>query len=148
MPKTNLESLAVDRSRFFKKQSLKARKALSEFDSRNVEVAVNLYNYIENTPGMSRAIIAEKLDVSQAYLCKLINGQINLSIKTIEKYEETLGILLLPKTQKKAIENKLMTSLPAEKICGAEAFSFDTSRYYESYIYIPEYGNQFQICGY
>ena len=96
MPKTNLESLAVDRSRFFKKQSLKARKALSEFDSRNVEVAVNLYNYIENTPGMSRAIIAEKLDVSQAYLCKLINGQINLSIKTIEKYEETLGILLSP----------------------------------------------------
>lgn len=137
MSNSKLESWAIDGSKFFKKQSHKAKEALKNSDSRNMEVAWAIFNYIEDTPGMSRSILAEQLGVSQAYLCKLINGQINLSLNTIEKYEDALGIRLLPGRQ----------CIPSEKVYASEAFSFD-SLYMESTFKASRHGNKVQICCY
>lgn len=147
MSNSKLESWAIDGSKFFKKQSHKAKEALKNSDSRNMEVAWAIFNYIEDTPGMSRSILAEQLGVSQAYLCKLINGQINLSLNTIEKYEDALGIRLLPGRQNKLLGNEFVICIPSEKVYASEAFSFD-SLYMESTFKASRHGNKVQICCY
>lgn len=148
MSTKKLEDFAIDGSRFFKKQSLKAKEALKNFDSRNLEVALAIFNYVEDTPGMSRAILAEKLGVSQAYLCKLINGQINLSLKTIEKYEDALGIQLLPGRHSKSLDNEFCVSMPDEMVYASEAFFLGMPLNIDSTYNAFDYGNQVQICCY
>lgn len=127
MIKQRLEDVSVDRSRDYEKmrracikEHEKRENNLSQY-SRTLEIAINLYKYIQDTPGMNRALLAEKLHVSQAYICNLINGKLNPSIKTIEKYEQILSISLLPKS---SITDKyhIVSSLPIMRSSSTDLF--------------------------
>ena len=127
MAKKRLEDVAVDRSRSYEK---KRRASEKEYEkrtrnedqySRTLEIAMNLFNYIQDTPGMSRALLAEKLHVSQAYICNLINGKLNPSIKTIERYERILSVRLLP-VEVKADRYLIITKLPTCEVLATEFF--------------------------
>lgn len=142
MSTPKLNDIAIDRSRSYKKRYRDAKKAIEKHDSRVLEVAINLYDYIENTPGMSRAILSEKLGVSQAYICKLINGKINPSLRTLEKYEKILGTKLL--SRQGASTERLRTNLPSERIYSTEVFSSQLGAY-NSYNYN---GHSIQISTY
>lgn len=149
MARHKIEDFAIDRSRSFKRQNRKDKRALKS-NSRNLEVAINLFNYVEDTPGMTRAILAKKLDVSQAYLSKVINGNVNLTLKTIEKYEEMLKVTLLPKMDKEeAAYQPMLLSIPQPKICTSEVYSFaldSASTLYSTKEF--NHGNTVQICIY
>lgn len=128
MAMKRLEDVAVDRSRSYERKrrasekTYKKQKRNAEEYSRTLEIAINLYDYIQNTPGMNRALLAEKLHVSQAYICNLINGKLNPSIKTIEKYERILSAKLLP-TGSNEVQNKIVASLPVVKVMSSEYFN-------------------------
>lgn len=148
MAKKRLEDIAIDCSRYYKRQNRLAKKSISG-NSRNLEVAVNLYNYVEDTPEMSRAILAEKLDVSQAYLCKVINGNANLTLKTIEKYEELLQVPLLARGEtKEPTKQKPLLKVPQSKIISSEVYSIKLESVYSFKPNTPDYGNPIQICLY
>lgn len=116
MAQTKLESVAIDRSLYFKRSRNASEKLYKKRErnkgsfTRNLEVAINLHNYMKES-GMSRAELAKKLSVSQAYICNLINGKLNPTIGTIEKYEQILGTNLLPEKSSFA-ELPLISSLP------------------------------------
>jgi len=54
---------------------------------------------------ISRAEVAERLDVSRAYVTKVLNGNPNLTIKTLLKLSDALGrelaIRFIPKSDRK-----------------------------------------------
>lgn len=149
MAKQRLEDIAIDCSRAFMKQCRKDKKALRKSTSRNLEVAINLFNYIEDTPGMSRATLAEKLNVSQAYLCRVINGNVNLTLKTIEKYEDILNIELLPKPHDEQIQKPaLLLGIPSARVDSTGTFSFG-AEFSSAYSFnCLDNGNSVQICSY
>ncbi len=148
MLKKRLEDVAVDRSWSYEKKrrasEIEYKKRTQDEDqySRIIEIAINLHNYIQDTPGMSRALLAEKLHVSQAYICNLINGKLNPSIKTIEKYERILSVRLLP-TEVKVERTPIISSLPTCKMLATEFYieGNGASNYYE-------YANRVQIFSY
>ena len=148
MSKKRLEDVAVDCSRFYKKKhrasenKYEKRTRDEEQYSRTLEIAINLFNYIQDTPGMSRALLAEKLHVSQAYICNLINGKLNPSIKTIEKYERILSVRLLP-IDEKTHYFSIISSLPTCDVLATEFFKENSE---ESNYYI--YANRVQIFSY
>ena len=149
MAKQRLEDIAIDCSKAYKKQCLKDKKALQKSDSRNLEVAINLYNYIEETPGMTRASLAKLLNVSQAYLCRVINGNVNLTLRTIEKYEKILSISLLPKSETdNSCCHDILLSLPQEKVYSTETFAFGPESLQRYSFNLTEHGNTIQICRY
>lgn len=127
MARKRLEDEAVDRSRSYEmkrrasERAFNKQKRNAEEYSRTLEIAINLYDYIQNTPGMNRALLAEKLNVSQAYICNLINGKLNPSIKTIEKYEKILSAKLLPEGTN-GTQSRFVSSLPAMTIMSSESF--------------------------
>lgn len=124
MAKKRIEDIAINCSRSFRREIKKDLRLSKKHDSRNIDVSLSIYEYIENTPGMSRAILADKLGVSQAYLCKLINGNINLTLKTIEKYEEILSIELLPRPKSSAPKCiPTLVKIPSEKVYSTACFS-------------------------
>ena len=143
MSTPKLNDIAIDRSRSYEKRYRVAKKAIEKHDSRVLEVAINLYDYIENTPGMSRATLSEKLGVSQAYICKLINGKINPSLRTLEKYEKLLGTKLLSRQGEPSTE-RLRITIPSERIYSTEVFSSQFGAY-NSYKYN---GHSIQISTY
>lgn len=148
MSKKRLEDVAVDRSRSYEKKRRASEKEYKKRTrdegqySRTLEVAINLQNYIQDTPGMNRALLAERLHVSQAYICNLINGKLNPSIKTIEKYERILSVSLLP-TEVRADRTPIISSLPTCKVLATEFYleSNEAPKYYE-------YANRVQIFSY
>ena len=148
MATKRLEDVAVDRSRSYERKRCASEKAFNkkmrntEEYSRTLEIAINLYDYIQNTPGMNRALLAEKLNVSQAYICNLINGKLNPSIKTIEKYERILSVRLLP-VDKNSAQMLVVTSLPTVKVMASEYFN-----QVQEFNYVFEYANGFQILTY
>jgi transcriptional regulator with XRE-family HTH domain len=149
MAKQRLEDITMDCSKAFKKQYRNDKRALQNGDSRNLEVAINLYNYIEETPGMTRASLAELLDVSQAYLSKVINGNVNLTLGTIEKYEKILSISLLPKPDmKKSCSHDILLSLPRERVHSTETFSFGPESLQGYSFNLTNNGDKIQICRY
>ena len=150
MSNKRLEDVAVDRSRSYERKRRASEKEYEkhvrneEQYSRTIEIAMNLYNYIQDTPGMNRALLAETLHVSQAYICNLINGKLNPSIKTIEKYERILSIRLLPVGERKADRMQIITSLPPVKVLATDYFvenSVESSNY-------KGYANRIQIYSY
>lgn len=149
MTKKRLEDVAVDRSRSYEKKrrasekEFKKRTQNEDQYSRTLEIAINLFNYIQDTPGMSRALLAEKLNVSQAYICNLINGKLNPSIKTIEKYERILSVRLLP-VEAPADRTPIITSLPFCKVLASEFFKgagLESQKY-------TEHANRIQVFSY
>lgn len=149
MATKRLADVAIDRSRSYERKRRAREKELlkrapdEEHYSRTLEIAINLYNYIQDTPGMSRALLAEKLHVSQAYLCKLINGKLNPSIKTIEKYERILSVKLLPVTANTE-RTPVISCLPVFKMF-TSAFFKDNGKESNTY---AGYADQFQILTY
>lgn len=140
MATKRLADVAIDRSKSYERKLRESedvfkKRSLDEDQySRTVEIAINLYNYIQNTPGMNRALLAEKLNVSQSYLCNLINGKLNPSIKTIEKYERILSIKLLP-VSNETDKAPIISSLPSIKMMSTayyNDFSEDTNRFNEN----------------
>ena len=136
-----LEDVAVDRSRSYDRKRRASereyKKHMSDEGqySRTLEIAINLYNYIQDTPGMTRALLADKLGVSQAYICNLINGKLNPSIKTIEKYERILSVKLLPVGSEADIM-PIISSLPVFKVWATEFFkenSGENSKFFLGY---------------
>ena len=138
MSKNRLEDVAIDRSGSYERkrraseEEFKKRMRNEDQYSRTLEIAINLYNYIQNTPGMNRALLAEKLHVSQAYISNLINGKLNPSIKTIEKYERILSAKLLP-VDVQVEKFIIVASLPSCKVMSTDFFkaSSEESNYYE-----------------
>lgn len=127
MSNQRLEDVAFDRSWSYERKRCASEKQYEkrmrneDQYSRTLEIAINLYNYIQNTPGMNRALLAEKLHVSQAYICNLINGKLNPSIKTIEKYERILSVRLLP-VDNQADRFVIISSLPTCEVLATEFF--------------------------
>ena len=149
MATKSLADLAIDRSKSYERKRRASEKKHKRRErnqgqySRVLEIAINLYDYIQNTPGMSRALLAEKLNVSQAYICNLINGKLNPSIKTIEKYERILSVSLLPAGE---IENEtsIISQLPRIKVMSTEFFKEDEEVNNQYVVY----ANQFPILTY
>ncbi|MBQ7750024.1 MAG: helix-turn-helix transcriptional regulator [Bacteroidales bacterium] len=148
MANKRLEDVAIDRSRSYER---KRRASEKEYEkrtrnedqySRTLEIAINLFNYIQDTPGMNRALLAEKLHVSQAYICNLINGKLNPSIKTIEKYERILSVRLLP-VEVKADRHSIITSLPSCEVLATEFFKKNSEE--SNFV---KYANRVQIFSY
>lgn len=50
---------------------------------------------LEDRKDLDRNLLAEKLEVTTQYISKLVQGQENLSLKTISKISEALGVELL-----------------------------------------------------
>lgn len=149
MAKKKIDDIAIDCSRTFKKEIKKDLRLSKKRNSRNIDVSMSLYEYVENTPGMSRLLLAKKLGVSQAYLCKLINGNINLTLNTIEKYEKILSIDLLPRpTIKTKINNTAFLRLPQEKVYSTGCFSLSFDTFNQFSINNLNNGNKVQLFSY
>ena len=149
MAKKRIEDIAIDRSKSFKRQLKKDLRTSKEQASRNIDVSISLFDYVENTPGMSRILLAQKLGVSQAYLCKLINGKVNLTINTIEKYEKILAIDLIPRTTPKVVQKEMyLLRIPQENIYSRGYFSLQFNSLYGFPTNNISNGNSIQICRY
>ena len=146
--KKRLDDVAVDRSRSYERKRRASEKEYEKHArdedqySRVLEIAINLFNYIQDTPGMNRALLAEKLNVSQAYICNLINGKLNPSIKTIEKYERILSVKLLP-IEDRSDRYLIITSIPTCEVLATEFFKKNSE---EPNFY--NYANRVQIFSY
>lgn len=66
-----------------------------------------MYNLKEM--GVSQRELAERMGVSPSYIGKLLRGKENLSLETITKVEEALGVEML------CIEKPYTTSLPSTR---------------------------------
>lgn len=71
------------------------RKDNRDWLRQSGRIAVAILEAIDATPGMSQKVLAEKLNVSQQYISKVVKGSENLSLQTICKLESALGIALI-----------------------------------------------------
>jgi len=67
-------------------------KGWLQYSSR---VAMRILTAIEETPGMNQKKLAEAVGVKDQYISKVIKGQQNLSLKSIFKLSEALGVELI-----------------------------------------------------
>jgi transcriptional regulator with XRE-family HTH domain len=58
-------------------------------------LAVNVLAAIENKPGMTQKKLAEMLGVSPQYVSKILKGSENMTLETIAKLEDALGVNLI-----------------------------------------------------
>lgn len=71
------------------------RKDNRDWLRKSGRIAVSVLAAIDATPGMTQKTLAEKMGVSQQYISKIVKGQENLSLQTICKLEDALGITLV-----------------------------------------------------
>ena len=74
------------------------RKKNRTWTNRSQKIAVRILREIRNQKplnGMSQKMLAEKMGVTPQYINKVVKGKENLTLETISKIEEVLGISLL-----------------------------------------------------
>ncbi len=79
-------------------EKAKWREENESWLDKSAKIAILIISEIEEqkkTKGMSQKKLAEKLDVSPQYINKLLKGQENLTLETISKIEDVLGISLI-----------------------------------------------------
>ena len=59
------------------------------------KVALRILAAIEDTPGMNQKKLAELAEVSQQQISKIVKGKENLTLQTIAKFSEILGLELI-----------------------------------------------------
>lgn len=74
------------------------RRANRGWIRRSQEIALRMLNAMDEQHLTQRAL-AERMGCSQQYVSKVLKGQENLSLETIVKIEDTLGIELLVRTR-------------------------------------------------
>lgn len=84
-----LKNISVDKTSEFKKLNEKM-KATAVQRKYNVHVAMRLLLYIDEHEGMNQTSLAKLLDVSPAFVSKIINCKVNLSLDTVSEYEQKL----------------------------------------------------------
>ena len=92
-----LNALALDESKLWEEKA-DWRKANREWLNKSVKIAVRILREIrlqKATNGMSQKKLAEIMGVSPQYINKVVKGQENLSLDTICKIENALGIVLI-----------------------------------------------------
>jgi ribosome-binding protein aMBF1 (putative translation factor) len=58
------------------------------------QIAIKVLAAIDATPGMTQKKLAELIGVSPQYISKILKGQENLTLETISKLEDALGVNL------------------------------------------------------
>ena len=120
MAKEKLEEVAIDRTLFYEKNRRLSERNIRKLTrnqeqfTRILEIVINLHNYMLDEK-MTRVELAQKLGVSQAYICNLINGKLNPTVGTIEKYEKILGTSLLPRKYSSK-EIQVLSTLPDVRV--------------------------------
>ena len=70
------------------------RRANKSWIRRSQKIAVKILSKMRES-GISQTELAIKMGCSQQYVSKILKGQENLSLETISKIEDSLGISLL-----------------------------------------------------
>ncbi len=73
------------------------RRENRDWISRSQEIALRMLNSMDKLHLTQRAL-AERMGCSQQYISKVLKGQENLSLETLVKIENALGIELLVQT--------------------------------------------------
>lgn len=68
----------------------KDRMANREWLKLSQEIALNIHHYLRTT-GLTQKELADKMNVSPAYIGKLLKGGENLTLETICKLQHTIG---------------------------------------------------------
>lgn len=92
-----LNALAIDESKLWEEKA-DWRKANREWLNKSAQIAIRILREIrlqKATNGMSQKKLAEMMGVSPQYINKIVKGQENLSLDTICKIENALGIMLI-----------------------------------------------------
>lgn len=76
------------------RERAEVRRANRNWIRKSQEIALIMINHMEEKH-MTQSALAEKMGCSQQYISKLLKGKENLSLETIVKIEEALGIELL-----------------------------------------------------
>lgn len=89
-------------------EKAKDRKAKRSWSDKSARIALRVLREIRRQKpinGMSQKALARKMKVSPQYINKVVNGEENLSLETISKLEEALGITLMeiPREKKKEL---------------------------------------------
>lgn len=98
--KTTLEKINEIASKelsSWKEEAIERRKNRSWTD-RSSKIAVRILREIRKQKtenGMSQKMLAKKMGVSPQYINKVVKGKENLTLETISKIEDVLGITLL-----------------------------------------------------
>jgi ribosome-binding protein aMBF1 (putative translation factor) len=74
------------------------RKAKRSWSDKSARIAIRVLREIRRQKpvnGMSQKVLAQKMEVSPQYINKVVKGEENLSLETISKLEDALGIELL-----------------------------------------------------
>lgn len=85
-----LKSISVDKTSEFRKLNGTMR-ATAVQRKYNVHVAMRLLLYIDEHEGMNQTALAKLLNVSPAFVSKVINCKVNLSLDTVSEYEQKLN---------------------------------------------------------
>lgn len=75
------------------------RRDNRDWIQRSQEIALRMLNSMDEQHLTQRAL-AERMGCSQQYISKVLKGQENLSLETLVKIEDALGIELLVRTRK------------------------------------------------
>ena len=79
-------------------------------------IARRTYTAMEDKEGMNQKTLAERLGVKPQYISKLLKGEQNLSLQTIAKLSEALGVELISfpeyKYSKPLFINEMVKSIP------------------------------------
>ena len=70
------------------------RRANKSWLRRSQKIAVKILSKMRES-GISQTELANKMGCSQQYVSKILKGQENLSLETISKIEDSLGLSLL-----------------------------------------------------
>lgn len=77
-------------NKFFKGVTDKIPGDVKRFSDRHEEITMRIYHLMKDR-GMSQGELAERLDRSPSVIKKWLEGEHNLSLRTIAKIEDILG---------------------------------------------------------
>ncbi|MCF8218492.1 MAG: helix-turn-helix transcriptional regulator [Bacteroidales bacterium] len=78
-------------------EEAKAQKQNRQWIKKSRKIAIHILSEIKRQKpnnGMSQKKLAEKMDVSPQYINKIVKGEENLTLETISRIEEVLGVEL------------------------------------------------------
>lgn len=67
--------------------------------------------------GLTQKELAERLGCSQQYVSKIVKGKENLSLETITKLEEALGLSFFSSSYRYFLEEDNVPTMVAEEVC-------------------------------
>lgn len=96
-----IEEIAIDDTSSWKEDA-KYRRANRKWLKKSQDIALRILTILDEK-GMQQKDLAETLDVSPQQISKIVKGKQNLTLETISKLEEVLGVELVgvPKYQMK-----------------------------------------------